>query len=236
MSATTAGGASSGMATITCSCGEVNLTLPNAVPKFRCGCCCTECLQRAYIGANGKPPAAIKNLEEPVDLLYVDSQFIKPDPETLAKLDVFKLNKAEDANINLRATCCGSVLCTENEPFHAPHSMATFNNLRPFLDCEFAKVPESKMNVWTRNWPEEKSKSLALKEESTTGVALPQIFDVMRALEEKPILDIISALQIEPLAKPENSISFAGLRDGMEVKIETAFFDESQAHLVGLEP
>ena len=233
---TTASGASSKMATISCNCGKVELTLPNAVPKFRCGCCCTDCLQRAYIGTTGKLPAAVKYLEEPVDLLYVDSQIMKPDPETLAKLAVFKLNKADAPNVNIRATCCGTVLCTQHQGFHAPHSMATFNNLRPFLKCEFAKVPKSKSNVWTKDWPEEKFKALALKEKSTRGGALPQIFDVITALEEKPITDLISALQIEASAKPENSISYAELRDGMEVKIEKAFFDESCAHLPGKKP
>ncbi len=236
MSVTTASGASSKMSTITCSCGKVKLTLPNAVPKFRCGCCCTECLQRAYIGSNGKPPAAVKNFEEPVDLLYVDSQIMKPDSETLAKLAVFKLNERDAPNVNLRATCCGTVLCTEHQEFHVPHSMATFNNLRPFLKCEFANVPKSKSNVWTKDWPGEKLKTLALKEKSTRGEALPQIFDVATALEEKPIIDLLSALQIEALAKPENSISYAELRDGMEVKIEKAFFDESRAHLPGKKP
>lgn len=66
--------------------------------------------------------------------------------------------------------------------------------------------------------------------------ALPQIFDVMTALEDKPITDLISALQIEALAKPENSISYDELRDGMEVKIEKAFFDESRAHLPDRKP
>jgi hypothetical protein len=236
MSVTTASGVSSKMATITCNCGEVKLTLPNAVPKFRCGCCCTECLQRAYIGTNGKLPAAVKNLEEPVDLLYIDSQIMKPDPETLAKLAVFKLNKADAPNVNLRATCCGTVLCTQHQGFHAPHSMATFNNLRPFLKCEFAKVPKSKSNVWTKDWPAEKFKALALKEKSTRGEALLQIFDVMTVLEEKPITDLISALQMEASTKPENSISYAELRDGMDVKIEKAFFDESRAYLPGKKP
>ena len=236
MSVTQASGESSEMATITCGCGEVKLTLPNAVPKFRCGCCCTECLQRVYIGTNGEPPVAIRNLDEPVDLLYIDSQIMMPEPDTLAKLDVFKLNNADAANINLRATCCGTVLCTQHQEFHAPHSMATFNNLRPFLKCEFGKVPKSKSNVWTMDWPEEKSKALALNEKSTSGEALPQIFDVMTALEEKPITDLISALQIEASTKPENSISYAELRDGMEVKIEKAFFDESRAHLPDRKP
>ncbi len=236
MSVTTASGASSQMSTITCSCGKVKLTLPNAVPKFRCGCCCTECLQRAYIGSNGKPPAAVKNLEEPVDLFYIDSQIVKPDPETLAKLAVFKLDEPDAPNVNLRATCCGTVLCTEHQEFHVPHSMATFNNLRPFLKCEFAKVPKSKSNVWTKDWPVEKLKALALREKSTRGEALPQILDVVAALEEKPITDLISALQIEASAKPENSISYAELRNGMEVKIEKAFFDESRARLPGRKP
>ena len=236
MPVTTASDASSKMATISCNCGKVKLTLPNAVPKFRCGCCCTECLQRAYIGTNGKLPAAVKNMEEPVDLFYVDSQITKPDPETLAQLAVFKLNKAGAPNVNLRATCCGTVLCTQHQEFHAPHSMVTFNNLRPFLKCEFGKVPKSKSNVWTMDWPEEKSKALALNEKSTNGEALPQIFDVMTALEEKPITDLISALQIEASAKPENSISYAELCDGMEVEIEKAFFDESHARLPGKKP
>jgi hypothetical protein len=236
MSVTTASGASSKMATISCNCGKVKLTLPNAVPKFRCGCCCTECLQRAYIGTNGKLPEAVKNLEEPVDLLYIDSQIMKPDPETLARLAVFKLNKADAPNVNLRATCCGTVLCTQHQGFHAPHSMATFNNLRPFLKCDFGKVPKSKLNVWTMDWPKEKSKALALNEKSTSGEALPQIFDVMTALEEKPITDLISALQIDASTKPENSISYAELYDGMEIEIEKAFFDESRAHLPGKNP
>ncbi len=171
-----------------------------------------------------------------MDLLYVDSQIMKPDPETLGKLALFKLNKVDAPNISLRATCCGTVLCTHHQGFHAPHSMATFNNLRPFLKCEFGKVPKSKFNVWTMDWPEEKSKALALNEKSTSGEALPQIFDVMTALEEKPIIDLISALQIEASTKPENSISYAELCEGMEVEIEKAFFDESRAHLPGKKP
>jgi len=223
------------MATISCNCGKVKLTLPNVVPKYRCGCCCTECLQRAYIGANGKPPAAVKDLEEPVDLLYIDSQIMKPDQETLANLAVFKLNKADAPNVNLRATCCGTVLCTQHQGFHAPHSMATFNNLRPFLKCDFENVPKSQLNVWTMDWLEKKSIALALNEKSTSGEALPQIFDVMTALEEKPITDLISALQIEVSIKPENSISYAELCDGIDVEIENDFFAESRAHLSGEE-
>ena len=77
------------------------MVLPNAVPKARCGCCCTECLQRAYIGANGDPPVVVRDLEEPIDLLYVDAQIMQPDPETRSKLALFKLNHAEAANVNL---------------------------------------------------------------------------------------------------------------------------------------
>ena len=86
------------------------------------------------------------------------------------------------------------------------------------------------------DWPEEKFKALALKEKSTRGEALPQIFDEATALEAKPITDLVSALQIEASIKPENPISYAELRDGMEVKIEKAFFDESRAHLPGKKP
>jgi hypothetical protein len=128
------------------------------------------------------------------------------------------------------------VLCTEHQEFHAPHSMATFNNLRPFLTGEFTNVPKSESNVWTMDWPEEKFKALALREKSRSGEALPQIFDVASALEEKPITDLLSALQIEASAKPENSISYAELRDGMEVKIEKGFFDESRANLLNKKP
>ena len=221
------------MGTITCTCGTVTLTLPNAVPKFRCGCCCKDCLQRAYLGCKGHPPEAIRKLEEPLDLLYVDSQLMKPDPETLANLEVIKLNKPDEANVNLRATCCGSVLCTENEAFHVPHTMATFNNLSPFLACDFADVPESRLYVWTSHWPAEKAGALAAREEASRGEALPQIFNVMEALTEAPIIEIASALQIEASPKPEGSISFARLCEGLEMIIEHGYYAESRAHLTG---
>jgi len=228
---TTSSRTSSQTATITCSCGGVKLTLPNAVPKFRSGCCCTECLQRAYLSCNGLPPSALQNLEEPVDLFYIDSQVMKPDPATLASLAVFKLNKPDAANVNLRATCCGAVLCTENQEFHVPHSMATFNNLQPFVKCEFSQVPQSKMNVFTKDWPEDKRKALALSEISKKGEELPQIFDPRNALEEKPILDIIAVLGTSAPVTPENSISFTELCEGMEMTIEKGYFDEARAHL-----
>ena len=218
-------------ATITCMCGRVKLTVPNAVPKFRSGCCCSECLQRAYIGCKGKPPKGLANLEEPVDLLYIDSQFMPPGPDTMANLAVFKLNGADAANINLRATCCGAVLCTENQEFHIPHTMATFNNLRPFLKCEFSALPASKVNVFTKDWPEEKRRALAAKETSARGSALPQIPDPRAALEEPPIVELIAAMQAEAQTAADNSISFAQLCDGLEMTIDSAFLREARAHL-----
>jgi hypothetical protein len=232
MSEANASGPSTGAGTITCRCGEVTITLPNPAPKFRCGCCCTDCLQRAYIGANGEPPKAIRNLEEAVDLLYVDSQIMKPSPETLARLSVFRLNTPEALNINLRAECCGSVLCTENEKFHVPHSMATFNNLRPFVNCDFAELPEPNCYVWTGDWPEERAEGLARREKSTKGESLPQIFNVMTALAQRPVVEIATALQLPAPTKPIGAISFAELCAGMEVKIEHAYFHESRAHKV----
>jgi hypothetical protein len=236
MSPTTTDSTSSDKATITCFCGKVKLTLPNASPKYRSGCCCTECLQRAHIGSNGNPPAAVKHLAEPVDLFYVDSQIMNPDLETLANLAVFKLNTVDAPNMNLRATCCGAVLCTENQEFHVPHSMATFNNLRPFVKCEFSNVPESRMNVFTKDWPEEKRKALAFKDQSTRGDALPQIFDPRTALEEEAIIELISPLQTKARQEPGYSISFAELCDSMEVTIEQAYYHESRAHLPGEAP
>ena len=231
MSATAKSGTTPKIGTITCSCGKVTLKLPNAVPKFRCGCCCTDCLQRAYLGCNGHPPEAVSNLEEPIDLLYVDSQVMKPDPEILARLETFKLNKPDEANVNLRARCCGSVLCTENEAFHVPHTMATFNNLSPFLACDFADVPESRLYVWTSHWPASKARSLASREKASRGEALPQIFNVMQALTEAPIIEIAAALQIEASPKPEGSISFAELCDSLESTMEHGYYAESRAHL-----
>ncbi|MFT7652309.1 MAG: hypothetical protein ACI9ON_002304 [Limisphaerales bacterium] len=221
------------MATITCSCGEVKLVLPNAVPKFRCGCCCTECLQRVYIGSLGLPPVAIKNLDEPVDLLYIDSQIMKPDPDTLAKLAVFKLNHVDASNINLSATCCGAVLLTENKNFHVPHTMATFHNLGHFLKCDFSKVPQPRLNVFTKDWPVEKAKALAAKEKSADGESLSQILDPNFPLEDASFDDLVSALQIEASPKPENSLCFEALRGGMEVRIEKAFFKEARSHVGG---
>ncbi|MEH6518983.1 MAG: hypothetical protein V7742_20075 [Halioglobus sp.] len=233
MSLTKVSGESTKMGTITCRCGEVKLTFPNAVPKFRCGCCCVECLQRVYVGSGGVPPAAIRNLDEPVDLLYIDSQIIKPDSDTLAKLAVFKLNDSGASNINLIATCCGTVLLTENNEFHVPHTMATFNNLRPLLNCDFSNVPKSKLNVFSKDWPVERRVSLASKEKSEGGESLPQIFNPRLPVEEDAFTDLISALKIEASPKPENSLSFAELREGMEVKIENAFFSEARSHMTG---
>ena len=233
MSVASVTGESSSLATITCNCGEVTLMLPNAVPKFRCGCCCIECLQRVYIGTNGEPPTAIKNLDEPVDLLYIDSQIMKPAPGTLAKLSVFKLNDADAPNINLCANCCGTVLVTENREFHVPHTMATFNNLRPFLKCDFSDVPESRLNVFSKDWPIEKAQSLAAKERSESGESLPQVLDARLPVEEGAFTDLVSAVQIEASPKPENSLSFAELRVGMEMKIEKAFFNEARSHIRG---
>jgi len=186
-----------------------------------------------YIGTNGEPPAAIKNLDEPVDLLYIDSQIMMPDPDTLAKLAVFKLNNADAANINLRATCCGTVLVTENKEFHVPHTMATFHNLPPLLKCDFSKLPKSRLNVFTKDWPIEKMKSLASNEKSKHGQSLPQILDPRLAIKEESLTELISALQIEASPKPENSLSFTELREGMEMTVERAFFAEARSHLTG---
>jgi hypothetical protein len=236
MSEKTASDTSPSMGVISCNCGGVSLVLPNAQPRFRCGCCCTDCLQRAYIAANGRPPAAVRNLEAPVDLLYVDSQIMRPSPATLAKLTVFKLNTADAPNLNLRATCCGTVLCTQHQGFHAPHTLATFNNLRPFLQCDFDMLPESQLNVWTIDWPPEKSAALAVKEESTQGRALPQLFDVKTVLRERAITNFISVMQKAVSIKPAGSISYTELCAGMGVEVETSFFAESRAHLSGEAP
>jgi hypothetical protein len=216
-------------ATITCRCGEVSLSFPNAVPKFRCGCCCTECLQRVYIGTNGTPPEALKNLEEPLDLLYVDSQIMRPDEETLSKLSVFRLNTDDAPNINLRANCCGAVLLTENAEFHRPHTVATFNNLGEFLRCDFLELPVSRINIFTKDWPPEKTQALAEREIARTGTSALQVPDPRQPVEEREFLDGIAALQIEADPIPANSISFAELIAHMQMKVVNDFFDEARA-------
>ena len=87
------------------------------------------------------------------------------------------------------------------------------------------------MNVFTKDWPEHERKALALRAESARGEPLPQLVDPRMAVEEKPILEFISVVESAVQEKPENSISFAELCDGMEVTIESAFFSESRAHL-----
>ena len=216
-------------ATITCRCGEVRLWFPNAVPKFRCGCCCTECLQRVYIGTNGAPPELLKNLEEPLDLLYVDSQIMKPDEETMSKLSVFKLNGDDAPNINLRANCCGAVLLTENSEFHRPHTVATFNNLGEFLRCDFLELPESRINVFTKDWPREKAQAIAKREIAKTGTASLQVPDPRQPVEATEFLEGIAALQIKADPIPANSVSFAELIAQMEMTVVNDFFNEAHA-------
>lgn len=214
---------------ITCQCGEVSLKFPNAVPKARCGCCCTECLQRVYIGANGTPPQALKNLQEPIDLLYVDSQILKPDQETLSKLSVIKLNTNDAPNINLRANCCGAVLLTENAEFHRPHTVATFNNLGAFLRCDFLELPDLRMNVHTKDWPSEKIQALTERERAKTGAPLLHVPDPREPVEEKAFLDTIASLQTAADPIHEHSISFAELIENMEIEVVDAFFHESRS-------
>jgi hypothetical protein len=108
--------------------------------------------------------------------------------------------------------------------------MATFHNLRPFLKCEFANVPRSKLNLFTKDWPIEKTKSLATNEKSKDGESLPQILDARLAVEEQSFTDLVSALQTEASPKPEHSLSFAELREGMEIRVERAFYNEARSH------
>ena len=87
------------MATLECHCGNVSLKLPNPVPKARCGCCCVDCLQRAYIGSKGLLRSELRDLLEPVDLIYVDSQIMRPDATTKSRLSLFRLNDANSYEI-----------------------------------------------------------------------------------------------------------------------------------------
>ena len=76
-------------------------------------------------------------------------------------------------------------------------------------------------------------KSLASNEKSKDGESLPQILNPRLAIEEESFTDLISALQIEASPKPENSLSFIELREGMEMRIERAYFNEARSHLAG---
>ena len=107
------------------------------------------------------------------------------------------------------------------------------NNLRPFLKCDFSDVPESRLNVFFKDWPLEKAKSLAAKESSERSESLPQFLDARVPVEGGAFTDPVSALQIEASPKPDNSLSFAERRVGMEMKIEKAFFNEARSHIRG---
>jgi hypothetical protein len=70
-------------------------------------------------------------------------------------------------------------------------------------------------------------------EHDDDGGSLPQILNPRLAIEEESFTDLISALQIEASPKPENSLSFTELREGMEMRIERAYFNEARSHLAG---
>ena len=216
--------------TITCRCGTVTLSLPNPEPKFRCGCCCADCLQRAYVGAQGQPPKAIRELQAPVDLLYVDSLLMPPSEQTRKHLALFKLNGPDAENISLRANCCGSVLCTENQAFHVPYTMATFNNLQPQTTCFFDPVPKSSLNIFTKDWPAQQAQALKSAERSQFGAPCPQIADPKNALDDQNVIDLINSFQMPAAITPDDAISFAELRRDMTVQIEPAFFQESRTY------
>ena len=215
---------------IRCGCGQVTLYLPNPRPKFRCGCCCSDCLQRAYVGAHGQPPKAVLERREPIDLIYVDSLFLLPDEATRAQLGVFRLNDPNGANISLRAECCGAVLCTENQAFHVPHSMAAFNNLEPTVICEFVDVPEVAFHIFTADWPERFTLRLADRETSELGVARAQIAHPLSELDNPYVADLVRSFQIPPPSTSTDFISFKALREDLPIELVHDYFDASRAH------
>ena len=219
--------------TISCGCGQVTLYLPNPRPKFRCGCCCNDCLQRAYVSADGQPPESVLGRQKPIDLIYVDSLFLLPDSETRARLSVFRLNDPKGANISLRAECCGAVLCTENQAFHVPHTMATFNNLEPTVICDFLDVPEMTFHIFTADWPERLARDLAGREMRALGSAREQIADPLSEIENPLMADLIRSFQVPPPSKPADSLSFKELREEMPIELIHDYFDASRKYDAG---
>ena len=218
--------------TIKCGCGQVTLYLPNPKPKFRCGCCCNDCLQRAYVGSRGKPPKSIQGLQEPVDLIYVDSLFLLPDQTTRDCLGVFRLNDSGGANISLRAECCGAVLCTENQAAHVPYSMATFNNLRPAVECKFLDVPEMAFHIFTADWPKKFAHALANREALNAGTSRAQIENPLAQMDSPHVADLIRSFQVPPPVVSPDFISFKDLREGMPIQVVHDYFDSSREHRV----
>ena len=213
---------------IRCGCGLVTLYLPNPRPKFRCGCCCSDCLQRAYIGSLGQPPKKVQELQEPIDLIYVDSLFVIPDKDTRVRLGVFRLNDASGPNISLRAECCGTVLCTENQAAHVPHSMATFNNLEPAVKCKFLDVPEMTFHIFTADWPQKLARELANREALDAGAPRAQIDNPLSQMDSPHIAELIRSFQIPAPSTSADFISFKELRREMPIRVIDDYFDASR--------
>ena len=213
---------------IECGCGGVKLYLPNPRPKFRCGCCCSDCLQRAYIGANGHPPKEVLERREPIDLIYVDSFFLLPDKDTRAQLGVFRLNDPNGANITLRAECCGAVLCTENQAVHVPHSMAAFNNLEPTVVSDFFDVPEMSFHIFTADWPENFAKRLADREADELGISREQISNPASEMDNLHMVNLIRAFQVPPPSMSADFISFKDLREELPLEVVHDYFEDSR--------
>ena len=212
---------------ISCGCGEVVLHLPNPRPKFRCGCCCSDCLQRAFIGARGKPRSEIAERLEPIDLIYVDSVMFIPNDQTLDRLEVFRINDSEGDNISLRASCCGAVLCTENQQFHTPHSMATFTNLNPEVNCEFEALPQTSCHLFTCDWSEKGANALAQREVELFEEARPQIFHPVNELQNPLVQALVTAFQRPAAHNSEQFTTFKQLREHMSVDVVDDYFDVS---------
>ena len=214
--------------TISCGCGQVKLYLPNPRPKFRCGCCCSDCLQRAYVGAGGQPPGAVIERRKPIDLIYVDSLFLRPNSATRARLSVFRLNDPNGANISLRAECCGAVLCTENQAFHVPYTMAAFNNLEPAVTCDFLDIPEMTFHIFTADWSEGLAQGLADRETRELGSAREQIADPLSEIDNPLMADLIKSFQIPTQSKSTDSLSFEELREGLPIEVIHDYFEASR--------
>ena len=223
------------LGTIRCGCGEVTLKFPNPRPKFRCGCCCSDCLQRAFIGALGKPRIEITERIEPIDLIYVDSLMLMPNDQTLDRLDVFRINDPEGDNISLRASCCGAVLCTENQQFHTPHTMATFTNLDPEVNCEFEELPQVSCHLFTCDWPQQNVIALAETEAELFEEARPQIFHPANELQNPHVQALITAFQDPPPKRTDEFVTFKQLRENMTVGLVNDYYDVCH-NAYGVEP
>ena len=170
-------------------------------------------LQR-LLAARIHPPDKIKKLEAGNELYYIDATLMKPDEETLAKLDHFKLRE-DSSNIMVRATCYGTIFFCQH-PWRLSRAATMAFNAE--VKNTFSNMSTSTCSIWSMYWPKDTRKKLHL----------PQSDDVIQDLETDHVKELLGWLS-KP-SEPAVSIDIIDVQElwkGKPMTFDNSYFAEA---------